>query len=173
MSCRSGWRNLPRGTCRTLLRVPHSSVCEGCGFLLRAFEFPPWKREALSGGLDITFLVERFHRNFGYRVVRFTRGGWPTLNDRSILLLIFRVAHPSDSAFGKGGALDCLRLSSLASFLFRFSIRGGNANAAVRSAAPVFYASCGISTRLSIAVLSSASFRRQGRWARRCEKMGQ
>jgi hypothetical protein len=100
-----GWRTLPRGTCLTLLRVPHSSVCEGCGFLLRAFEFPPWKREALSGGLDITFLVERFHRNFGYRVVRFTRGGWPTPNDRPVVLLIFRVAHPSDSAFGKGGAL--------------------------------------------------------------------
>ena len=42
-------------------------------------------------------------------------GGWPTLNDRSILLLIFRVAHPSDFASGKGGALDCLRLSSFAS----------------------------------------------------------
>ena len=27
------------------------------------------------------------------------------LNDRSILLLIFRVAHPSDSALGKGGGL--------------------------------------------------------------------
>jgi hypothetical protein len=48
--------------------------------------------------------------------------GWPTFNDRPILLLIFRVAHPSDSVFGKGGALDCLRLSSFASFLFRFSI---------------------------------------------------
>jgi hypothetical protein len=30
-----------------------------------------------------------------------TIGGWPTLNDRSILPLIFRVAHPSDFALGR------------------------------------------------------------------------
>ena len=33
-------------------------------------------------------------------------------------LLTWRVAHPSDSAFGKGGALDCRLLSSLAPFYF-------------------------------------------------------
>jgi hypothetical protein len=51
-------------------------------------------------------------------------GGWPTLNDRSILSLIFRVAHPSDFVSGKGGAFESFA-SFASSFYLDFRVHDG------------------------------------------------